>query len=41
VTGDAFIAFILLTALLTLSLLIVEPGLISGLQGAPRSRSSV
>jgi hypothetical protein len=31
VTGDAFIAFILLTTLLTLSLLIVGPGLISGL----------
>jgi hypothetical protein len=31
VTGDTFVAFILLTTLLTLSLLIVGPGLISGL----------
>ena len=30
-TGDAFIAIILLTTLLTLSLLIVGTGLISGL----------
>jgi hypothetical protein len=41
VTGDTFIAFILLTTLLTLSLLIVGPGFISGLQRSLRSRSSV